>query len=109
MTQFKEYKSDGEFVLDPDGNVRYDGLSPRAADIIAELLTYQSILEADKSELVEALRGVVCVGYLESKGTFASQDYVSKSAIAKVRAALAKHDTPAPPVEPAGTHRPAKA
>lgn len=50
MTQFKEYKADGEFVLHPDGTVRYDGLSPRAADIIAELLTYQSILESEKGE-----------------------------------------------------------
>lgn len=48
MKQFKEYKVEGDRVIHPDGSIVYDDLSARAADIIAGLLTYNSILEAEK-------------------------------------------------------------
>jgi ribosomal protein L15 len=47
-------------------------------------------LRAEIERLRAALEAVIGHGYLENKSPMAGQDYVSKSAIAKVRAALSK-------------------
>jgi hypothetical protein len=45
---FTEFKVDGDCVIDADGGIVYDGLSPRAAAIIAELLTWRSMDIAER-------------------------------------------------------------
>ena len=47
-------------------------------------------LREERDRLLDILRAIVGHGYTENRSQLASQDYVSKSAIAKVRAALTR-------------------
>jgi ribosomal protein L15 len=71
------------------------GLPPNAEEEVSfgttdEAAEANARLIAAAPDLLEALEAVIGDGYVADRSPFASQDYVSKSAIAKVRAAIKK-------------------
>ncbi|MCK9361950.1 hypothetical protein M0Q28_07075 [Patescibacteria group bacterium] len=68
-------------------NVANEGRGSQMTMCLHEACDEVAKLEAEHAELIEALRGLFLGGYCEG-GSYASQDFVSKKAMANARALL---------------------